>query len=182
MRELVEAVDVAAEDLLPFGDLYRQYSPPVYRFCLSQVRNPSDAEDLTADVFAAAFVAYERTRPDIDGVLPWLLRIARNGAIDHHRRQATRRMAFLRWFQRNEPSEASTADVEREVTFRSELREVLDRCQRLKARDRTLIGLRVAADLSFQEVGEVLGISEHAATMATKRALQRLRDLYEGQS
>jgi RNA polymerase sigma-70 factor (ECF subfamily) len=175
-------VDVIPDDLLPFEDLYRRYAPPVYRFCLSQVRDPSDAEDLAADVFAAAFVAYERTRPDVDRVLPWLLRIARNGAIDHHRRQATRRLTTARWFQRNGPHESSPADVEREVTLRSELREVLDRCQRLKARDRTLIGLRVAADLSFQEVGEVLGISEHAATMATKRALRRLRELYEGQS
>lgn len=177
----MEAVDATAEDLLPFDDLYRRHSPPVYRFCLSQVRNPSDAEDLTADVFAAAFAAYRRTRPDTEGVLPWLLRIARNHVIDHHRRQATRRTAFLQWFQRNDPNAVSTTDVEREVTLRSELREVLVRCGRLKARDRTLIGLRVAADLSYQQVGEVLGISEHAATMATKRALQRLRDLYEGQ-
>ncbi|GAA0932529.1 RNA polymerase sigma factor [Virgisporangium aurantiacum] len=180
MRGLVEAVD-AAEDLLPFDDLYRRYAPPVYRFCLSQVRNPSDAEDLTADVFAAAFVAYERTRPDADRVVPWLMRIARNHVIDHHRRQTTRRTAFERWFHRSEPNAVSTTDVEHEVTLRSELREVLARCRRLKARDRTLIGLRVAADLSYQQVGEVLGISEHAATMGTKRALQRLRDLYEGQ-
>jgi DNA-directed RNA polymerase specialized sigma24 family protein len=40
---------------------------------------------------------------------------------------------------------------------------------------RQVIGLRVAADLSYREMAEVLGTSEAAAKMATHRALTKLR-------
>jgi DNA-directed RNA polymerase specialized sigma24 family protein len=42
-----------------------------------------------------------------------------------------------------------------------------------------LIGLRVAADLSFREVAALLGISEEAAKVATRRALRKLRSKLE---
>jgi DNA-directed RNA polymerase specialized sigma24 family protein len=46
----------------------------------------------------------------------------------------------------------------------------------MRRRDRELIGLRVAADLSYRVVGELLGMSEPAAKVATHRALGRLRE------
>lgn len=178
MRGHVQTVRVTTSTPLPpFDEVYRRCAQPVYRFCLSQVRDPTDAEDLAADTFAAAFTAYERTRPDADGVLPWLLRIARNGAVDHHRRQS-RRSALLDRFRRTGGRDVAPTDVEREIVVRAELRELLARCQRLSVKDRTLIGLRVAADLTYQEIGAVMGMSEHAATVAAGRALGRLRDLY----
>jgi RNA polymerase sigma-70 factor (ECF subfamily) len=47
--------------------------------------------------------------------------------------------------------------------------------QQLRRRERELIGLRVAADLSYRDIGAILGISEDAAKVATHRALTRLR-------
>jgi RNA polymerase sigma factor (sigma-70 family) len=46
----------------------------------------------------------------------------------------------------------------------------------MRPRERELIGLRVAADLSYREVGELMGMSEPAAKVATHRALRRLRE------
>jgi hypothetical protein len=45
----------------------------------------------------------------------------------------------------------------------------------MSPRDRVLVGLRVAGDLSYAEIGAVIGASEHAAMTATRRAVQRLR-------
>ena len=39
----------------PFEEVYREHADAVYRFCVSQLRDQATAEDVTGDVFAAAF-------------------------------------------------------------------------------------------------------------------------------
>jgi RNA polymerase sigma-70 factor, ECF subfamily len=159
-----------------FAEVYRAHVVRVYAYCLSQVRNPADAEEIAAEVFASAFAAYDRVRPNSDGVQAWLIRIAHNAVIDHLRR--TRRHSVVGLFSAGGFHElASDVDVERETLAREELRFVVARMRRLKQRDRLMVGLRVAADLSYAEIGALLDISEHAATMGVHRALQRLRRL-----
>jgi len=165
---------VVSPESPPFDEVYRTHATRVYRYCLSQVGNPIDAEDLTAEVFASAFAAYPAARLADGVVLPWLLRIARNEVIDHRRRR-TRRSALLTRFFGGGSEVDHAVDVESEVVLRDELRQVLAAMGQLSERDRALIGLRLAAGLPYAEIGEVVGISEHAATVATQRALQRLR-------
>lgn len=167
-----------APDLPPFEQVYREHAARVYRYCLSQVGNASDAEDLAAEVFAAAFAAYQGVR-GAEGVLAWLLRIARNEIIDHRRRRTRRSALLVRFFGGGSELDMSV-NVESEVVSRDELRQVIDAMRHLSDRDRVLIGLRVAADLPYGEIGLVIGLSEHSATVATRRALQRLRTRLEG--
>jgi len=162
--------------LLPFEQVYRTNVGPVFLFVLSQVSRRSDAEDLTADVFAAAFAAYDASAPGPDAVRPWLMRIARNTVVDFHRRTGRRTALLARLFG---PAQDPSADVERTVVGRDELRLVLRQLKRMSPRDRVLVGLRVAGDLSYAEIGAVIGVSEHAAMTATRRAVQRLRAMCE---
>lgn len=159
---------------VPFEQVYRAHAARVYRYCLSQLSNRGDAEDLAADVFAAAFHAYAAAELTPGAELAWLLRIARNAVIDHRRRN-TRRSALLAKFFGGESEADPTANVEGEVVLRDEVRRALAAMTHLSDKDRTVIGLRIAAGLPYAEVGAVLGVSEHAATMACKRALARLQ-------
>jgi RNA polymerase sigma-70 factor, ECF subfamily len=156
-----------------FEDVYRTHAARVYRYCLSQVSSAHDAEDLAADVFASACRAYPTAEVTVASVLPWLLRIARNGVIDHRRRHTRRTALIDRYF--GAATEADPTDVAAEVVLRDEVRLVIEAMRRLTEKDRAVLGLRVAAGLPHAEVAEVLGISEHAATMAARRALVRLR-------
>jgi RNA polymerase sigma factor (sigma-70 family) len=157
-----------------FDEVYREHAARVYRFCLSQVRDPAEAEDIAAEVFVSALSAYERTRPDAGDMQPWLLRIARNEIIDRERRRQRRSLVLARFFSGGSEMDP-TVNVEAQVLLRDELKRVLDVMKQLSARDRLLIGLRLAADLPYAEIGAVVGISEHAATVATRRAVKRLR-------
>lgn len=167
------AADLPAAEPPSFEQVYRDCSPRVYRYCLSQLGDPGEAEDVAADVFAAAFARYPPAWSD-GVVLPWLLRIARNQVIDHRRRRS-RRSALVARFAGGQTEADPGVNVEGQVVLRDELRRVIAAAARLSARDRTLIGLRLAAGLRYAELGEVLGMTEHAATVATRRALQRLR-------
>lgn len=166
--------DVSKPAPPPFEQVYRKHAARVFRYCLSQVGNVFDAEDIAAEVFAAAFAGYRAARSNNGAVLPWLLRIAHNEIIDH-RRKRTRRAALLVRFFGGATDIDMSADVEREVVLRDELCRALGTMRQLSERDRKLIGLRIAADLPYAEIGGVLGLSEHAATVATRRALARLR-------
>ncbi|MGD1053471.1 MAG: sigma-70 family RNA polymerase sigma factor [Candidatus Dormibacteria bacterium] len=156
--------------LVPFDEVYRQLAGPVYRFCLSQVGEPAAAEDVAAQAFASAFAAYQRVRPDREGLRPWIFRIARNAAIDHHRRRRRTAALVARISGRDRARE-----VEEEVEMREDVRRVVAAFSLLSRRDRTLVGLRLAGDLSLAEIAGVLGIGEAAARKATQRALARLR-------
>ncbi len=156
--------------LVPFDEVYRQLAGPVYRFCLSQVGEPAAAEDVAAQAFTSAFAAYERVRPDSAGLRPWIFRIARNAAIDHHRRRRRTAVLLTRLSGRDRERE-----VEEEVELREDVRMVVAAFSRLSPHDRTLVGLRLAGDLSPAEIADVLGVSQVAARKATQRALGRLR-------
>jgi RNA polymerase sigma-70 factor (ECF subfamily) len=165
--------DEPAGEVAPasFGDVYERHAGSVHRFCLSQVHDPAVAEDLTHETFVRAFVAYERIRPDLTSTRAWLITIARNLCTEHHRRLGRVRRLVSRLVQGRPP----LADVESVAGQRGEVARVTAALAAFPARDRQLIGLRVAADLSYREVAAVLGTSEAAAKVATHRALVKLR-------
>jgi RNA polymerase sigma-70 factor (ECF subfamily) len=155
--------------LLPFEEIYRSHAGSVHRFCVSQVPDAGAAEDLTHHTFVRAFVAYGRVGPDLASARAWLLAIARNLCADHHRRGARWRRVAPRLA---EPS-PGPGDVEAAAERRGDLRRVTAALARFRERDRQLIGLRVAADLSYREIAEVLGTTEAVAKVATQRGRGR---------
>ncbi|GAA3448876.1 RNA polymerase sigma factor [Dactylosporangium matsuzakiense] len=176
-RLLVTCIIIYREEVTApaFEAVYRAHAAAVYRFCLSQVRSPAEAEDVAAEVFVSALAAFADARPALKDTLAWLLRIARNEIIDRARRH-TRRSALIARFFGGSSEADPQANVEAAVVIGDELQRVLQVIRKLSARDQTLVGLRLASELSYAEIGAVLGLSEHAATVATRRALQRLRD------
>jgi RNA polymerase sigma-70 factor (ECF subfamily) len=166
--------------LVPFEEVYRRHAGSVHRFCLSQVCDQTVAEDLTHETFVRAFVAYERARPDLDAVRAWLLTIARNLCVDHHRRHGRWRRLLARMAER--PGPPAGPDVEVVAQRKVDLARVTAALAMFRERERQLIGMRVAADLSYREIAQVLRISEAAAKAGTHRAITKLRALLENAS
>lgn len=69
-----------------FERLVADHSDVVWRFAMGMVRNTADADDVTQDTFARAYVALDGFRGE-STVRTWLLSICRNLCIDHIRRQ-----------------------------------------------------------------------------------------------
>jgi RNA polymerase sigma-70 factor (ECF subfamily) len=164
-----------AATVVPFEELYRLHAAAVHRFCVSQVGDRAIAEDLTHETYIRAFTAFARVRPDPVTARPWLLSIARNLARDHHRRTRRLRVLTLR-LQRGRHVDR---DVESDAEQRHELRRVTAALATMRPRERELIGLRVAADLSYRQIADMLGSSESIVKVATHRALTKLRSRLE---
>ena len=60
-----------------FAEFYKQYGVRIYRFCLRLSGSASDAEDLTQEVFLAAFQGQSRFQ-NRASVQTWLYKIALN--------------------------------------------------------------------------------------------------------
>jgi RNA polymerase sigma-70 factor, ECF subfamily len=82
------AVKCAQEgDREALGFLYARYADNVYGYVRSIVRDSHDAEDVTQQVFAKLIPVIGKYEEREVPFFAWMLRVARNLAVDHLRRQ-----------------------------------------------------------------------------------------------
>lgn len=87
--EAITKAVVAAQagDMDAIRFLYLRYKDNVYGYVLSIVREPHEAEDATQQVFMKLISAIHRYQPRAVPFTAWILRVARNIAIDHLRQR-----------------------------------------------------------------------------------------------
>jgi RNA polymerase sigma-70 factor, ECF subfamily len=149
--------------------LYAQYSHNVYAYVRSIVRDDHEAEDITQHVFAKLITTL--VKYDDRGVpfFAWLLRLARNAAIDHLR--ANRMTATQEVFDSNL---SCGSDIDRTHTVKAAL-ETLPDDQRQVVVLRHLVGLspREIADRMGRTEGAIHGL-HHRGRRALRAELERL--------
>ena len=163
-----------AERLDPsdFGQLYQQHRMSVYRYLRARVRSDEDALDLAASTFERAFANLGRFRRRDGGVQAWLLRIARNTAIDaHRRRRSTVDLA-------NADAELGRVALETDRRDQAGV-EILDLVSRLPDDQREALLLRYAGGLTAREIGAVIGKREGAVQKQIERGLAALREAFD---
>ena len=159
-------------DVGAFSELYDLHAPSVYRYLLYRVREPSDAEDITSEVFTRAFAHIGGYRWQGKSFLAWLYTIARNAVTDRRRR------------------ERPTVDIDDAYGLAEDGPTAHDRAvhgeavEALRGAVRHLTGeqqevlvLRFVENMSSREVATILGKNEGAIRALQFRALGRLRKL-----
>ncbi len=159
----------------PFAELVLRYSAAVYAFCLRMTGCAEDAEDLTQEVFLQLLRALPEARTDLP-LRPWIFVIARNKCLDHLKRR--RPLPFTRL----SASETGALDVPdaalspEERVERDGLQEAVQRAiAALPERYRAVVALRYTTDLTFGEIGQVLGLPENTVKTHFQRAKALLR-------
>src|SRR6187431_1111577 len=162
--------DAQAGDPRAFGRLFDHYHASVYRYIVSRVHRPSDAEDLTQLVFVKALEALPRYQSRGIPFGGWLFRLARNTVIDHVR---TRHEHTDLDAAADHPGREAGPD---EVTVaRQEMDEVASALAALTDDQRDAIALRFFAGLSAREAAEVMGKQEGTVRGLQFRAIAALR-------
>jgi len=114
-----------------------------------------------------AFESMER----FDGsckISTWLCQIARHLLYQHWEKE--KKVSFEEL-----PEEvAARNDTEQQVLHKVELAEVLDRLELMPDEVTQVVKLRAMSDLSFKEIGEILGKSENWARVTFFRAKKQL--------
>ncbi|MEW6489092.1 MAG: sigma-70 family RNA polymerase sigma factor [Thermodesulfobacteriota bacterium] len=164
----------AAGDADAFRDLVARYRRFVYALCLAGSRNPSDAEDLTQEVF----LSIHRDLPSLrepGKFLPWLRQVAKN--------------ACRLWYRRHEPATAPLDEAlgvedlaAGGAARRAEVRRIIvDTLAAVSERSREVLALHYLGGCSEAEIAEALGLRRttvksrlHEGRAQARRALEPL--------
>ncbi len=151
-----------------FEGLYAALKQPLLRYLWTFVRNATMAEDLLQDTFFQIHRARQTYTPPRP-VRPWVYAITRHVAL-MHLRSGRRRKEMLADDQLPEvpvpPEMEKFAD---KATLHRMLSELPDQSQEV-------LMLHHLLGMSFQEVGQILGIASGTAKVRSHRALKALRE------
>ena len=136
---------------------YESYKTPIYRFALSLLKSPQQAEDVVQDTFVKLLTG-KFACPAPGKEKAWLFKVARNLCMDLLRQRS--REAEL-------PPEISAPSGEN--------REFLELISPLSQREQELVSLRFLGGFSHQEIARITGTTVHAAKKRYERAIQKLR-------
>ncbi|MBQ9506153.1 MAG: sigma-70 family RNA polymerase sigma factor [Clostridia bacterium] len=152
----------------PFEELYRAYFAEVYRYALALCRHKETAEDVTAETFLKAMRRLGSFRGDCDFKV-WLFGIAKNTYYSMLRKDAK---------LTGEPPEETAADAptpEDAVLQSAEAMEIHKALHALPEPYKEVFSLRTFGELSFRQIGELFGKTEHWACVTYHRAKEKLR-------
>jgi RNA polymerase sigma-70 factor (ECF subfamily) len=153
--------------------------------CRGMVGDDDAAQDLFHDSFMLACNGLAGYRGE---AMPktWLLKITHNRCIDHLRREKRRPWVLARdvgWKSGGDDGEDDWIEEGYSPEERSAVDDFildgigLERAMgALDERDRSLIVLRYAHQMSFAELGEAFGVKPGAMRMRVQRVLERLRE------
>jgi RNA polymerase sigma factor (sigma-70 family) len=161
--------------LPPFQRFLDAHRDDVLRFLVASLGR-HDAEDAFQETFISALRAYERLAPD-SNLRAWVLTIAHRKAIDVHRARARRPLPVAELAEGAAPlAGASSLAGERErLDEEVGQGDHWERVRALPPRQRAVLTLRYAADLTHAEIALALGCSEEAARRAAADGLKTIR-------
>ena len=154
----------AGGDQQAFAALVRRYQSPLVTFAYRYLGSREDAEDVAQDALVRAYLSLRNLR-DPSAFAPYLFKTALNLCRKHWTRR-TERPTVL-------PELHPSAEVE--ALARAEGDRIARAIAALPEEYRLPVSLRVDDELSFAEIGKLLGIGEGACRMRYHRAQQMLR-------
>lgn len=157
-----------------FEQLYRDHLKDVYSYAYYRVGNQHDAEDLTEQAFLQAYRHFDRARRESDGrpLRPWLIRISHNLALNYYRDRSRRPQTPL---ESADPIPARHG-TEAVAEGREELRQVIEKVDKLPDDRRDALIMRFALGMDNREIARALGRSDGATKVLIHRAIKQLQE------
>ena len=167
-------------DQAAFGTLVKRHQERVFGFLIGMVRDRNVANDLFQDTWLHVISALNKRRGSYvhtGRFAYWVIRIARNAALDHFRRRG-------RWMDNGTddtywdrlPDEAPLPDME--LSMGEDLKVLEQSIARLPNAQREVVLMRQEG-LTFREIAEVTGVSINTALGRMRYALINLRKMMQ---
>ncbi len=151
--------------------MYEEYARPVYLYLFSLCHEERTAEDLTQETFCQAMKSIRR----YDGscrLMTWLCQIGKHLWYQEAEKRRKRGISV----PLEEETLPASADDAQTALENDENRVSLFRAmQTLEPTAREVVYLRAMGDLSFRQIGEILGGTENWARVTFYRAKEKLR-------
>jgi RNA polymerase sigma-70 factor (ECF subfamily) len=158
--EVVLVKAVLSGDRDGFGRLYDLYAPMVHGILLARVPR-SEVDDLVQDIFLHAFKKLHTLR-DWAAFGPWIAMIARNRAMDFHRR--------------SRDTVEVTEDLRSTDTSTTKAKEILELIRGLPEAYRETLVLRLVEGMTGPEIAKRTGLTPASVRVNLHRGMKQLRE------
>lgn len=140
------------------------YSENIFRYAFKWTRNEQDARDLVQDVYGKLWENHSKV--DFSGAKPWLFTCAHNALVN---------------FSKKKRETDSLSDVKGMLPHSHQpdlgLRDLLKKSlNMLSDVQRSVIILRDSEGYSYDEIGDILGLSESQVKVYLFRARQKMKE------
>ena len=143
-----------------FGRLYKLYAPLVHGILLARVPR-AEVDDLVQDIFLHAFKKLHTLRESAS-FGPWIAMIARNRAVDFHRRSRA--------------TVEITDDLRGSDKQQSKAAEILELIRNLPDAYRETLVLRLVEGMTGPEIAERTGLTAASVRVNLHRGMKLLRE------
>ena len=165
------------QESIEIQKMYQDYAIPVKRYVLSLCRNETISEDIVADTFCKAIKNIDSFQGG--RMLTWLCTIARNTYLDYVKKKEYANLPL------SEEMECQIPDAqllpEQALIQKEDKTQLYRMIQRLGADEKDVVYLRIFAELSFKEIGGILGKSENWARVIYYRSKNKLKGWIENE-
>lgn len=173
-----EAIVRSRRDSAAFAEIFHRHFAAIHGYVARRL-GADAADDIAAEVFLAAFRKRGRFDPSRGTVRAWLYGIATR-LIGTHRRAEGRRYRALARTPADRFEDGHEDLVAARVTAGRAGEDLAGALARLPRGDRDVLLLVALADLSYEEVGQALGLKTGTVASRLHRARRRLRESLGG--
>lgn len=155
--------------------LYDHFYDRIHRYVSFKTGNPTEAEDITEEVFLRMLESIKFYKPQGFPFSSWLFRIAHNLVVDHHRKRARNMSTPLE--TASQVADRSTFSPDDHMDMKFAMAEVNEAMDGLTDLQREVITLRFAGGLSVQETARAVGKKENAVKALQHAGIRKLRGI-----
>lgn len=155
--------------------IYEQYQKTVYKYLMCLTKNSDIAEELTQETFYK-MINKINTYKGQANISVWLCEIAKNLWYDELRKNKKRIVV-----SEEEQEIVSNENIEEDYIVKENVLKIKEKISELDELTQRVLYLRLNSDLSFKEIGEILGKTETWARVTFYRGKQKVKegDCYE---
>lgn len=147
-------------------EIYQKYAQMVYKYLLSLTHNSDIAEELTQETFYQAIKSIDKYDESCK-ISTWLCAIAKNQLLAYYRKHQS--------VDELEDTSVLYPSAEVEIMDAMGQMELLKRLHGCPEPFREILYLRIFGNLSFKDIGEIIGKTENWARVTYYRGKERLR-------
>ena len=173
MDELRAIAQAKQGDAEAFEFLVRTYETSVYRLALRMCGNAHDAEEVAQEAFVAAWKGMPSFRGE-SKFSSWLYQLTSNAAIDFLRREKRHRAATPLDDEVDLAAPGTPQQAAEEAELQQTLQQALDA---LTPEHRQIFLLRQMRQMSYEEIGRLLGLESGTVKSRLSRAKKQLRQI-----
>lgn len=150
--------------------IYKQYFNYVYKYLLILSHDNDLTEEITQETFSIAIKEIDKFKGE-SKISVWLCQIAKHLYFKEMKRK--KKMASI--LDEKIEEVESKISIEEQIEFKDEKEKIYRKIEALDDNTKEVMKLRLEADLSFKQIGDILGKTENWARVTFYRGKQKIK-------